>query len=300
MKTICQIKQSSFLKSIKNLSEKKMTTTTIVVTSRNDGYGGNLELRGSHALNCMIENYDEVIYVDWNSPNDYSLLGQLSLKGRGNLRHIQVKKSDIEKINPDLLQLPIVEVLGRNIGVRRATSDWIISSNIDIMPDKLNIERLDEDVCYTVARRNVPVSFFQSVEKNFFSYCKENISKFEQAYIIENDEWAGQYNPWSLVVCCGDFQLAHKNLWNKMKGFEERMIYRDCADTNIMKKGLIYGKSSQILDLDIFHLDHSGHHMKVGEKSVFNSWEEFVVNFEETSNGDEWGLIDYDFFEEVI
>ena len=168
------------------------------------------------------------------------------------------------------------------------------------MPDKLDIESIDENVFYTVARRNVPVTFFQSVEKDFFLYCKTNINKFEQAHIITNNEWAGQYNPWSLVVCCGDFQLAHKNLWNKMMGFEERMIYRDCADTNAMKKGMIYGDSSQILDLDIFHLDHTGHEMKVEGKSVFNSWEDFVVNFEKTENDKNWGLFDYEFFEEVI
>jgi hypothetical protein len=275
-------------------------SSTIVVTSRNDGYGGNLELRGSHALNCMIERYDEVIYVDWNSPNDDSLINHLTLKGKGNLRHIQVKKSDIEKINPSLLELPIVEVLGRNIGIRRAKSDWIVSSNIDIMPDILDYEKIEDNIFYTVARVNVPVNFFQSVEKDFFSYCKKNISKFEQAYIIQNEEWAGQYNPWSLVVCCGDYQLANKSVWYKMKGFEESMIYRDCADTNVMKKGKIYGNGSQILNLDIFHLDHSGHELKVGGNPKFNSWEDYVVNFESTENGDDWGFVDYDFYEEVI
>lgn len=275
-------------------------TTTIVVTSRNDGYGGNLELRGSHALNTMIQHYDEVIYVDWNSPNDDSLINHLTLKGKGNLRHIQVKKSDIEKINPDLLELPIVEVLGRNIGIRRAKGDWIVSSNIDIMPDKLDIAEVDNDTFYAVARRNVPVAFFKSLDRDFFSYCKTNINKFEQAHIIENDHWAGQYNPWSLVVCCGDFQLAHRNLWYKMKGFEEKMIYRDCADTNVMKKGKIYGKDSKILNLDVFHLDHTGHELKVGGKSLFNSWDDFVVNFEETTNDDTWGFSDYPFYEEII
>jgi hypothetical protein len=275
-------------------------STTIVVTSRNDGYGGNLELRGSHALNTMIEKYDEVIYVDWNSPNDDSLINNLTLKGKGNLRHIQVKKSDIEKINPNLLELPIVEVLGRNIGIRRAKSDWIVSSNIDIMPDALDEEKVDKNTFYTVARVNVPVSFFQSVDKDFFSYCKRNITKFEQAHIIQNEEWAGQYNPWSLVVCCGDYQLAHKSLWYEMKGFEESMIYRDCADTNVMKKGAIYGDGSQILDLDVFHLDHSGHELKVGGKPKFNSWDDYVVNFESTENTDDWGFVDYDFYEEVI
>lgn len=277
-----------------------MTTTTIVVTSRNDGYGGNLELRGSHALNCMIENYDEVIYVDWNSPEDDSLINHLSLRTKGNLRHIQVKKSDIEKINPELLNLPIVEVLGRNIGIRRATSNWVVSSNIDIMPDKLDTSSLQEDIFYAVSRKNVPTSFFQSVEKNFFSYCKKNSNKFEPSPRIENSYWAGKYDPWSLTVCCGDFQVAHKNLWYKMRGFEESLIYRDCADSNIMKKGTIYGKYSSLIDMDVFHLDHDGHSMSVGGKVLKNEWESSVANFEKTTNTEDWGLVNFNFIEEII
>ena len=60
-------------------------------------------------------------------------------------------------------------------------------------------------------------------------------------------------DPWSLVICCGDYQVAHRDLWHKMRGFEESMIYRNFADTNLMKKGSIYGKISK-LKLPIFHL----------------------------------------------
>lgn len=275
-------------------------STTIVVTSRNDGYGGNLELRASHALNTMIKNYDEVIYVDWNSPDNDSLVNHLTLNGRGNLRHIQIKKSDIENIDPQLVQLPIVEVLGRNIGIRRAKSDWIVSSNIDIMPDNLNTSSLDEDVFYAVSRRNVPVTFFQSEDKDFFSYCKKNRNKFESAPRIIGDVWAGKHDPWSLTVCCGDFQVAHKSLWYKMRGFEESLIYRDCADSNVMKKGFLYGKKSSLLDMDVFHLDHDGHSMNVGGKTLKNEWDPSVANFEETTNKENWGLIEFNFEEEII
>lgn len=275
-------------------------SVSIVVTSRNDGYGGNLELRASHALNTMIKNYDEVIYVDWNSPNDDSLINHLSLNGKGNLRHIQIKKEDVERINPVLVDLPIVEVLGRNIGIKRAKSDWIVSSNIDIMPDKLDTSNLQEDTFYAVSRKNVPVSFFQSVEKDFFSYCVKNSTKFESAPRITDSYWAGRYDPWSLTVCCGDFQVAHRNLWEKMRGFEESLIYRDCADSNIMKKGVIYGQGSSLIDMNVFHLDHDGHSMNVGGKTLKNEWEPSVANFEETTNKENWGLFDFNFKEEII
>ncbi len=58
-----------------------------VVTAKNDGYGGNLNFRAELALNQMIRVFDEVIYVDWCS-NEKSLVEELSLKTRGNLRHI--------------------------------------------------------------------------------------------------------------------------------------------------------------------------------------------------------------------
>lgn len=275
-------------------------TVSIVVTSRNDGYGGNLPLRASHSLNTMIQNYDEVIYVDWCSPNNDSLINHLTLNGKGNLRHIQVTKEDVYNINPDLLDLPIVEVLGRNIGIRRSKSDWIVSSNIDIMPDRLSTENLSEDIFYAASRKNVPISFFQSVDKNFFEYCMKNSSKFETAPQILDEYWCGKYDPWSLTVCCGDYQVTHRDLWYKMKGFEESLIYRDCADSNIMKKGFIYGKKSSLLDINVFHLDHDGHSMVVGGKSLKNEWEPSVLNFEKTSNDRDWGLINFVFREEII
>ena len=53
--------------------------TSIIVTSRNDGYGGYLEYRAEKALNTMLDHYDEVIYVDWCSPSD-SLIYSLDIK----------------------------------------------------------------------------------------------------------------------------------------------------------------------------------------------------------------------------
>lgn len=46
---------------------------TAVIVSRNDNYGGHLNERATYALNSAINTYDEVIYVDWNSPT-HSLL----------------------------------------------------------------------------------------------------------------------------------------------------------------------------------------------------------------------------------
>ena len=44
-----------------------------VIVSRNDGYGGHLNERATYCFNSAIDTYDEVIYIDWNSPT-HSLL----------------------------------------------------------------------------------------------------------------------------------------------------------------------------------------------------------------------------------
>ncbi len=62
-----------------------------VIVSRNDNYGGHLNERATYCLNSAIETFDEVIYVDWNSPS-HSLLWDIqdNLQLKGNLKHIVI------------------------------------------------------------------------------------------------------------------------------------------------------------------------------------------------------------------
>ena len=45
-----------------------------VVVARNDNYGGDLNDRATYCLNSLIDTFDEVILVDWNSPDNHPLL----------------------------------------------------------------------------------------------------------------------------------------------------------------------------------------------------------------------------------
>jgi hypothetical protein len=64
---------------------------------------------------------------------------------------------------------------------------------------------------------------------------------------------------YSLINCCGDFQLAHRNVWNTIKGFEENMIYACFQDTNIQKKAVLNGFDLEaIYDIPLYHMSHKG------------------------------------------
>ena len=61
------------------------------IISRNDNYGGNLNERATYAINSAIDTYDEVFYIDWNSP-EHSLLYDIedNINFKGNLNHIVI------------------------------------------------------------------------------------------------------------------------------------------------------------------------------------------------------------------
>jgi hypothetical protein len=273
---------------------------TAVITSRNDNYGGHLAHRAHLALTNFLHRYDEVIYVDWNSESQ-SLIEEIrhKLPKTGKLKHILVTPEDVISINPTLATVQIVEVLGRNVGIRLAQGDYIVSTNIDIVAQRPNLDWLDQNTVYTTPRRDISVAEFLSATDaiEWGDYLIDNYTSYEKKPDANRPEDIN--DPWSLVVCCGDYQLAHRSLWWKMRGFEESMIYRNFADTNLMKKGAIYGNISK-LDLPIFHLNHSGHGDGTGGVSVSNEKDKYVSNFSRTENAEDWGLVGVKLKIEVI
>jgi hypothetical protein len=96
-----------------------------------------------------------------------------------------------------------------------------------------------------------------------------------------------------LINCCGDFQLAHKDVWNNIRGFEEQMIYACFQDTNIQKKASLMGHGLEaIYDLPLYHMSHKGmgNDGSSPSKQPYNDAWEWVEWFEESKNTDTWGF----------
>lgn len=271
-----------------------MSTITAVIVCRNDNYGGNLTHRAHHSLTTLCNQFDEVIYVDWKSPGGASLLDNNTLLP-SNLKHIKITKEFLENNLPQYIDYAIVESIGRNVGVRRATGDWILSTNIDVLVNRPDLNSLDQNTLYTGRRYNVPIEEHLNIRNplKLFTYCKENKHRFSAARDASkgNESFNDPGDFYSLVVCCGDFQLAHKSLWNKMQGFEEECAGRSYADSNLMKKGFLHGKISLLEPLDLFHLNHGTESSKQpGEILPLNDQQKFVANFTQTTNTENWGL----------
>ena len=292
-------------------------TKTAIIMSRNDNYGGNLELRATYCLNSMVDAFDEVIYVDWNSREDKgTLIDQIrhNLKKTGKLKSITVNPDEaFEYVKKDPTAQPCCEVLGRNIAIRRATSDWIVSTNIDIVPQKtLDFNKLDKDTFHTVSRKlfmdtgmyaaEKPLDFFLDDCDDFFEDIPyDDTDKLREAFAKLELPHKQPRNDISLVDCCGDFQIAHRDLWHNIRGFEESMVYRGSTDSNVQLKSRGHGFNLKLLmpqDVEVTHIGHLSFGEDGGGKDIVKRNDGFGP--ERTQNLDTWGLSNINFKEEII
>lgn len=267
---------------------------------RNDNYGGSLNERAVYCINSAIDTYDLIYLIDWNSDtNKGPLLWDIKdkINFKGNLRHIVIEP-EIAKIftNNDPHAQVCCEVLARNIGIRRLIDecDWIMSTNIDIIaPKKESLQKLikeiDPNTFYTISRRPVELH-----DLNKFKTWQE-----AREYFINNSEerhWEEkvvQGDDYSLINCSGDAQLARKDIWHHVRGFEEELIYVLYSDTNVQKKAVKHGFGLKALyQPPVFHINHGkgGGGFLDGINKKTNDMYRAVVDQETTENQDTWGF----------
>lgn len=273
---------------------------SVILASRNDNYGGNLHKRTTMALTSMIENHDEVIFVDWKTKNGEGVISNIkhNLPHTKKLKYVQVPKELLVKKYPRLASYTMIESISRNIGLRRTENDYIISTNIDIITTPLDNSVLQENVFYTVPRRDVEESFHLAFDdyQKLYSYLLLNKDSYRAKERIDSES-----DRWSLINCCGDYQIGHKNVWNRMKGFEESILFGCGIDTNIMKKASFYS-NIQVLDHYIFHLNHGKNGDRDEDESVppMSDQNSIIRDFTNTSNPDDWGMYNEDLPIELI
>jgi hypothetical protein len=279
-----------------------------IMFSRNDGFKDDKRCI-THFLSCL-ETFDEIIYIDWNSDeNKGSLLWRLEpyIPKTGKIKHFIITPQIAKILTPHPDSFQVNETITRNIGIRRAESDWIVSTNIDIIPPSRElltsfIEKANKDTFYTISRRDALLSVCDKYELNQWKELYNELSttvpsRHFHAMVTPNDHY-------SLINCCGDFQLAHRDLWFDIKGFEEQMFRFCFIDTNVQKKAVLKGYNLEVAyEPPLFHIEHGAYSIgKDGEKkesteyhketnvNKYNDAWTWVEWFKESQNDESWGL----------
>ena len=274
-----------------------------VIVSRNDNYGGHLNERATYCFNSAIDTYDEVIYIDWNS-STHSLFYDIkdNIKFKGNFKHFVITPEIASVLtNNDPNAQKCCEVLARNIGLRRATGDYLVSTNIDIIHPKRNelkdvINNISKDTFYTISRRHTD---WTQIKEFHNGEIKFNEWKGLREYLINNseerhfDETTVSGDDYSIINCCGDYQIAPRHIWEEIRGMEEDLIYSLYADTNVQKKAVKHGFGLKaIYNPALFHIEHGkgGGGFLDGINKLVNDPYRAIVNQGKTLNTKSWGF----------
>lgn len=199
-----------------------MSRLSFVVTGRNDGYDGNFTERLATALSRNIKSLPdaEFIFVEWNPYLDRPLVCQ-----------------ELKKIFKDRVQYFVVhpryhkhycnideflEYPAKNVGVRRASGEYICCTNSDIIfcPDLIeNLEKpLKPNCLYRTNRIDIRLDYL------YVNFPIPPEHKLEENY--------GPLN------AAGDFLLMHKDLWQQSTAyceeFPEQRLHKDALTVYLL------------------------------------------------------------------
>jgi hypothetical protein len=295
---------------------------SIVAVSRNDGHGGHLLERMQYFIDSLYEQCNryrldtELIIVEWNPPEDKKRLNEV-LKWPGDNTYL---KTRIIVVSPDLHstfehsdRLPLFQMIGKNVGIRRARGDFILATNIDILfsnelMEYLAEKRLRNDILYRADRMDSASPFnswlqlfYKQSSSVILDFCKTNIIRVNKKYgtyaagsITDRfkvftrhhiqkmkDHYTGRIPFYGAIHTngCGDFTLMSRALWMKFCGYPELQMFSWNIDSVLLIAAYHFG----IKEIDLrppkntFHMEHgsgSGWTPGKGEEMLFKRIEE--------------------------
>lgn len=179
------------------LKDGQQPYLSVVVTSRNDNHGGDMLGR----MNAFIDGFisqcrryrlpAELLIVEWNPPRDRQPLME-ALKWPAEIAPCSVRFVTVPpEVHARLKyaeQLPLFQMIAKNVGIRRAAGRFVLATNIDIIFSNALIRyiaarRLRPGNMYRVDRfdvkSEVPIEAPQS-ERLAFCEAQENLLRICQ------------------------------------------------------------------------------------------------------------------------
>jgi hypothetical protein len=217
---------------------------TQVVTSRNDGYG----LEPVEKLLAIVEwnrkwTKCETVFIEWNPPADRPFLSPL-LTRRFHDVSCYIISPELHRQIAGSNTRPFLEYIAKNAGIRRATTDWIMVVNTDVIlaPDcLLKIRKPKWDQILRTRRVDFP---WAGRCPSFFSILDSR--KYLRFRGIGGPDCSAP----------GDCTIASKELWHHARGYDEALVdKRVLCDVRGMHQLVAHGGIVKWIGTH-FHFDH--------------------------------------------
>jgi hypothetical protein len=273
---------------------------TIVVTGRNDDFGGDFNGRFFRAVRF---NHDqlrdagvshEFVFVEWRPIAGRPYLATLladefpDLTGR-ELQSYVVDPAyhDAISLNP---RLQFQEFIAKNVGIRRARGQFVLTTNTDIYLGRGVIARLAE-------RALQPGILYRAARHDLKSNSDVSWMDWDLLEDERNWEMVNRIKPPLFTNASGDFLLLDADTCRRLRGFNE--VYRTAKihiDGNFCVKALSSGVALVDIGSPVYHVGRGTLHAQVGsyrERPAEAPWGDIRWNSDVIYvNGPEWGLGD--------
>lgn len=234
---------------------------SVVLTGRNDNYGGDFNERFLRALGFNHRHLAEagidyeVVFVEWapvaGRPYLAELLAEQLPEMASTIRTfvVDARYQETASLNPSVRFL---EFSAKNVGIRRARGAFVLSTNTDV--------HLSRGIVEILARREL-------AERTLYRATRADLKLGSDLTHLDWDLLEDERNHAEFVQirpplypgASGDFQLLDRASWHQLRGFNE--IYRLARwgiDWNFQYKA--YTSGYRIMDIGppVYHLNHVG------------------------------------------
>ena len=250
---------------------------SVVLYGRNDNYSFNLVKRTAMGLNGLAEvltDEDEILFVDYNTPGHLPTLPEfvwdtLTDKASCLTNVIRISHNVHERIKGES-PLPILENVSRNAALVRSNprNHWVLSTNPDVIlvlsarwPRLADLLSTLPDSFYEMPRFDIPESVWSSLRRAEPRTNMEVLRNWlvaNRAAVVETIP-DYRFQKYTLFDAPGDFQLAPREYFFRLRGFDESMIHYLHSDSNLAKRmWLLNGQHTDHLlgHLWVLHQDH--------------------------------------------
>ena len=231
---------------------------SIILTGRNDDFGGDFNLRLFRALEFNHRELSdrgiphEFIFVEWRPVPGKAWLSELLIERYQELVpvHLSCYVADLAyhaafSLNP---KLQFQEFIAKNVGIRRCRGEFILTTNTDIYLGRKVLDRL-------AARSLGPGVLYRAERIDLKNNIDCDVLNWDVLEDERNYDTVNVIRPPCYTNASGDFLLLDRHGYLALRGFNE--IYRVAKvhmDSNFCLKAYSAGLTLTPLDGPVYHV----------------------------------------------
>src|SRR3989344_2080349 len=316
----------------------KKLKISFVVGLHNPDYGKKYLMDNLYRTQLFIDNlvylcnkynlFSELIIVEWNPKNPGEFFQKIdwpSQLGQMIIRWIEVPSSVHNKL-PNSQRIPIFEFFAKNVGIRRANGEYILSSNPDILfsgslikylsktsfskdyfyrADRLDVKgyisrrlTIDQRLKYCSGHVMKKHAFYGSIKPEQIMFSNPISSLLKKRKLIKK-YWTGQglvaYPDGLHRNASGDFFLMVRENWFRLHGYAQLTTYSHMDSIMCWQAASIYLEQVILPErFKIYHIDHN--RKKSLPQTNWVRWYKKFERYKRTNealivNDKNWGLV---------